>query len=135
MSEDFNSYPRADTFSIENDHNIYDVYVIPGMRRSGYYGGNVISGPRIEKTYNLTESDRDYPPDNEAIPSLKDVDDGIIMSKNITYSTKMCPECDGEIDGRKNPRSGEVSCPECGMILRGNKLSRTPSSAEQFQHD
>jgi len=135
MSENFNTYPRADTHSIVNDHNIYRSYLIPGMRNSKYYGGNVVCGTPIKKTYNLVESDRDYPPDNEAVPSLKSLDNGSIMSKNITYSTKVCPECDGDIEGRKNPRSGEVSCPECGLLLRGDKLSRTPNAAGQFQHD
>jgi len=136
---------RADITVVESCHDLYRVWEIPGYRDSDYYDG---SG--IVKTYNLVDTDLDYPPDENACPVLEKVQVGNatqeINLKNVTHLTITCPECD--IEGRKT-HSGESFCPECGLLLsrtdardvdhhdplgvNGQPLSRSANDAGRFQ--
>lgn len=118
--EDFKPYQRADSHVIENAHCIYRVYKIPGLRECEYYDGT-----GIEKTYDLTETDSEYPPDEDAVPSLLMVGKGkgsrAVIRKNIQHTTAVCPECD--VTGVVDPDKKEKFCPECGLILgRGDEV-------------
>jgi hypothetical protein len=138
--QDFKSYQRADSHVIENSHCLYRVYKIPGLRECELYDGT-----GIEKTYDLTETDSQYPPDEEAVPALRVVGTGkgsrSVIRKDVEYTTAVCPECDepGIVDSDKK----EKFCPECGLILgRGDEidsdaleivspLSRKPQDSER----
>ena len=129
----FNVYPRADSISLENDHDIYRVWEIPSRRDSDYYDG---SG--IVKTYNMAAvDDKDFPDDEDACPSLNKIKVGTIdksiMRKNVSSSTTTCPDC--EIDARKNPRSGETFCPECGLVFDDQPLEYDANAAERYPNE
>lgn len=140
------NYDKLQTATItllDGDHDIYRSWEIPGLRDSDYYDGT-----GIIKTYNLADTDRRYPPDENAVPSLVRVKSGNIESKIFRkkHETKVlvCPECDAE--GKKT-HGGENICPECGLILsktdakdvdhheEGVQLSRTANAAGRFAND
>jgi hypothetical protein len=116
----FKYYQRADSHEIKNDHCIYRVFKIPGVRECEFYDGT-----GIVKTYDLTETDSQYPPDEEAVPSLRVVGKGkgsrTVMRKSIDHTTATCPEC--EVAGIVDPDKKEKFCPDCGLILgRGDEI-------------
>jgi len=126
----FNVLPRADTFSLTNDHEIYRKYRVPGLRESKEYRGT-----GIEKTYNMAPTDSTLPPCPDAVPALLEVPLGngkhlSVMRKSVTYDTTVCPECEAEciIDG------GETLCPECLVVVTepSEELVRTPEAAGRY---
>jgi len=140
----FTSLARADVSFVVSDHDLYRVWKIPGRRESDYYDGT-----GIKKTYNLVDTNRDYPPDVDACPVLMEVKvgNGIqkINDKETFHKTMVCPECG--IEGREG-HSGEAFCPECGLLLSstdaknvvhheplgsdGQPLSRSANAAGRF---
>lgn len=140
----FTTLARADVSFVVSDHDLYRVWEIPGRRESDYYDGT-----GIKKTYNLVDTDEEYPSDVDACPVLQEVKVGSatqkINGKEIFHKTMVCPECD--VEGRKD-HSGEAFCPECGILLsstdakevdhhdplgsNGQPLSRTANDAGRF---
>ena len=137
---DFDRLPRADITELKNEHSIYRVYKIAGLRRSKYY-----SGSGIEKTYNMESAEADFPDDPEAVPDFAEVEVGNgyskrIIRKSVNHKTLTCPRCGTE--GRQTS-SGQKFCPDCGLLLGradadsyyGHRLARNPDAAERLEDD
>lgn len=121
----------AETVTIRNVHQIYRVWEIPGMRDSRSY-----EGTGIEKTFDLSPTDQDYPPDEDACPALRSVSVGTggqkeVMGKEVERKPLICPEC--EVQGVET-HTGEKFCSECGLILTQGDVADYDSD-EQFGSD
>lgn len=142
---DFNSLARADVVRLENTHELYRTFEVPGLRDSERY-----EGTGIEETHNLAFSDKSLPTDQEAVPSLHRIRVGDtrileLMDKEVEYHTLKCPECD--LSGRVTESALRV-CPQCGLVLTrgdaqrsnydaefgadGQPIERTPAAAGRF---
>lgn len=115
-------FKPAVSVTMKNNHSIYRAWEIPGLRDSDYYDGT-----GIKKTYDLSDTDLDFPPDNEAVPSLRTVKAGNgttynIMEKTIVRKPVVCPECD--IQGVQGS-AGEKYCKECGLVLNQGDVAHS----------
>lgn len=144
----FKFYARADSFRLENAHVLYRVHAVPGLRDSDAYGGT-----GIKKTYDLADTEKDYPDDEDAAPVLRKIrgPNGVTasscMSKEVKHATASCPDCG--VAGVVEPDKAERFCPQCGLLLgRGDEvpaeehagqygpmLSRDPQDAGRLEQD
>lgn len=132
MSDWFSKRRRSDRMTAKSNHQLYRVYEIPGLRESHVYEGSGVEG-----TYNLRETDLDYPKNENAVPVLIDGErvSGEVMNKTVECSTATCESCGspGYIDERGLP-----VCRNCGLVLVGEderpqeRLVHSKLSAERF---
>jgi len=128
----YNRLPPATYHTVNNKHYIYRAWEIPGRRDSDYYDGT-----GIKQTYNLEVTDLDLPPNENAVPSLREKKIGgnstqKVMGKEVEYGHLRCDECDvaGVSDG------GEKFCPECGLLLgRGDKHPTDAVGGQEIRRD
>jgi len=130
--QSLNILPRADNFSLTNEHEIYRKYRVPGLRESKEYRGT-----GIEKTYNMAPTDSALPPCPDAVPALLNVSIGngnemSVMRKSVAHDTVLCPECETEcvVEGF------ETFCPECCVVVTepSEEFIRTPEAAGRYIH-
>jgi hypothetical protein len=128
----YNRLPKATYVHVKNNHYIYRAWNIPGLRDSDYYDG---SG--IKQTYNLEITGRDLPPNENAVPSLREKRVGPnctkkVMGKKAEHGFLTCDECD-TVGVSEN---GENFCPECGLLLgRGDKTPTDDVDGQEIVRD
>jgi hypothetical protein len=89
----------------------------------------------VEKTYDLTPLDDDYPEDENAVPALKLIESRgqtrNVMSKEIDLGIIQCQECE-DVDCVQE--DGDKFCPECGLMVGSDEsdLKRDPKAANRY---